>query len=159
MSVARARMHKYRARVSGPWKDAVTRLIIVLQTCAFLFGFGGFSVFPQEIPKPERTAAASRLVDSLANQRFADAAKHFDPTMQSALPPQKLAQVWQSVIAQVGVFRRQTAVRTEQLPPYEIVFVTCEFEKASLDTKVVFNNAGQIAGEQAGPWRTLFSSR
>jgi hypothetical protein len=34
----------------------------------------------------------------------------------------------------------------EEKPGYKIVFVTCQFERAMLDTKVVFDSKRQVAG-------------
>jgi hypothetical protein len=49
--------------------------------------------------------------------------------------------------AQLGAFKKQGAARREQLQGYEIVLITCSFEKvATLDARVVFDKAGRIAG-------------
>lgn len=95
-------------------------------------------------------ALARSVVASLAKGDFAGVVKHFDATMKAALPEEKLRQVWESLIAQLGPFKRQVSVRTEKVQQYDVVFVTCEFEKSSLygklDVKVVFNSERQISG-------------
>jgi hypothetical protein len=48
--------------------------------------------------------------------------------------------------AQVGAFKQQGPARREQLQGYEIVLITCSFEKALLDARVVFDKEGKIAG-------------
>src|SRR6185369_2655738 len=45
-----------------------------------------------------------------------------------------------------GAFTRQVGTRTEKQGQYDIVYVTCEFERASIDAKVVFSQSGQISG-------------
>ncbi|MGZ5515257.1 MAG: alpha/beta fold hydrolase, partial [Candidatus Aminicenantales bacterium] len=48
--------------------------------------------------------------------------------------------------AQLGAFKKQAGARREELQGYDIVLVTCEFEKATLDARVVFDKTGKIAG-------------
>ena len=89
---------------------------------------------------------AEAFVDQLHAGQFTNAVARFDKTMAAALPVEKLAATWQAVTQQTGTFKRRHGSRTEALPPYQIVLVTCEFAKDWLDAKVVFNPAGQIAG-------------
>jgi hypothetical protein len=92
------------------------------------------------------TATAKKQVDAMVNGDFAGICKNFDQTMQSALPLAKLQEVWTALIGQVGGYKRQIGTRTETVDQYDVVYVTCEFERASINIKVVFNKAGQIAG-------------
>lgn len=92
------------------------------------------------------TARAKNYVESMARADFASVYKDFDKTMQSVLPAEKLAEAWTSLAAQVGSFKEQLAVRTEKIDAYDVVYVTCNFDRAKIDVKVVFNNAGQVAG-------------
>ncbi len=45
---------------------------------------------------------AGRIVDWLAQGKFTEVTQTFDATMRPGLPPDKLKQVWQSVVAQAG---------------------------------------------------------
>ena len=102
---------------------------------------------PKDAPAAgDLTASAQDLVSLLANEDFATATNDFDSTMEAALPPQKLGQAWQSLIAQAGSFRQQVSTRTEKIASYDVVFVTCEFERATMDIKVAFDSARQITG-------------
>ncbi|MHC4571551.1 MAG: DUF3887 domain-containing protein [Planctomycetota bacterium] len=96
-------------------------------------------------PMPIETQAKD-LVNSLASGDYREAVENFDSTMQKALPAEKLKEVWNSLIAQVGAFVEQTAFRKEKILQYEAVFVTCKFENAVLDAKVVFDRKKQVAG-------------
>lgn len=95
---------------------------------------------------PEITTLAKNFVEYLAGGDFATAVKAFDKTMKDALPAGTLQALWKSIVAQVGPFKGQLGVRTTRFQQYDIAFVTCEFEKAFIDVKVVFNSAGEIAG-------------
>ncbi len=83
---------------------------------------------------------------------FQLAVRDFDPTMLKLSGPEKLEPMWTKQLpAQIGAFKKQAGARREQLQGYEIVLVTCEFEKATLDARVVFDKAGKIAGLQFVP--------
>jgi hypothetical protein len=95
----------------------------------------------------ELISMAKGFVVSLENGRFDQSVKHFDETMAKLAPPEKMEEVWNRVIQQVGPLQGQKGVRTESLPKYDIVYVTCQFEKAALDIKVVFDKNKKIAGQ------------
>lgn len=93
-----------------------------------------------------RVAAAEALVDRLAQGDFAGVVAGFDATMTNALPEAKLGAVWAQLRGQAGGFQRRMGSRSERLGAYDVVFVSCRFERASLDAKVVFSGDGKVAG-------------
>ncbi len=93
------------------------------------------------------TVRARAFLSALEKGDFELAAKDFDETMLKVSGPAKLAAFWKDQFPkQVGAFKRQTKARRDELAGYQIVLVTCEFEKATLDARVVFDKAGKIAG-------------
>jgi len=96
-------------------------------------------------PMPIETLAKG-LVNSLTSRDYKKAVENFDETMKKALPAEKLQQVWNSLIVQSGPFVEQLGTRKEKILQYDVIFVTCKFENAVLDTKVVFDHKKQIAG-------------
>ena len=108
----------------------------------------------QNVPLSKNMTKATEFVDLLARGSFADAVAQFDETMKSASPPDKLQTLWQALNAQIGKFKKQTGTRIEKVAPYEIVYVTCEFEKSTVDFKLVFNQNNQIAGMFIVPTET-----
>jgi hypothetical protein len=66
--------------------------------------------------------------------------------VKTALPEPKLRETWQTVQAQAGPFQKQLGATVTKVPGYDVVLVTCRFERATLDTKVVFDAKGQVAG-------------
>lgn len=95
---------------------------------------------------PERIQAAQAFVDLLVQGDFAIAEGKFDDTMKTAIPASKLEELWAALLKQVGAFQQQTGTHTTRTQGYDVVFVTCQFEKMLLDVKVVFDASGQIAG-------------
>jgi uncharacterized protein len=109
-----------------------------------------------ESPSNDLISAATRFVDLLVKEDFAGAVAQFDSTMKSALPEAKMREVWQTLQKQVGPFKQRLRARAEKVGGYDAVFVTCHFEGADLNAKVVFNADRQIAGlffvpSEAGP--------
>src|SRR5512142_2800166 len=94
---------------------------------------------------------AETFVDQMVRGDFAAATSRFDGPMLSAMPEAKLKATWAQLLAQVGAFKQRTGNRTEQLQGYRIVYITCHFETAALDVRVVFNSQGQISGLQFQP--------
>jgi hypothetical protein len=89
---------------------------------------------------------AADFVDLLVKENFAGAVARFDSTMKSALPEQKLGEAWQTLLQQAGPFQKRVGTRLEEQEGYRIVFVTCQFERAVLDMKVVFDSNRQVTG-------------
>jgi dienelactone hydrolase len=93
------------------------------------------------------TVKARGFLSALEKGDFQLAVRDFDETMLKVSGPDKLETMWTKQLpAQLGAFKKQAASRRDQLQGYEIVLVTCEFEKAILDARVVFDKAGKIAG-------------
>ncbi|UCF04200.1 MAG: alpha/beta fold hydrolase [bacterium] len=113
---------------------------------------------PPATREDELIGRATRFVELLRSGEYQEAVADFDETMKSVSPPGKLEETWKALIAQVGPLKRRTGVRQEPWKQYELVFVTCEFERALLDIKVVFDPEGRIAGmwfqpaQQAGDY-------
>jgi hypothetical protein len=91
-------------------------------------------------------ASARKFVDLLAAGEFATAAKRFDPAMTTAMPADRLAEVWKGLSAEAGPFEKQTGARAAREAGYHVVFVVCKFEKAVLEAKIVFDDSKRIAG-------------
>jgi hypothetical protein len=114
------------------------------------FVVAGLPGLPARVPiqaEDALTVKARALLAAMEKGDFKLAVRDFDETMLKLSGPEKLEPMWKSQLpAQLGAFKKQGAARRDQFQGYEIVLVTCEFEKASLDTRVVFDKAGKIAG-------------
>jgi dienelactone hydrolase len=94
----------------------------------------------------DAAASGEQFVDFLAKGDFAAAVARYDKAMRAALPEPKLRDTWNLVEAQAGRFKKRTHTRLQKLSGYDLALVTCEFQKANLDTKVVFNSQGEVTG-------------
>ncbi len=105
-----------------------------------------FPTFAQQPAKDDLVTLAKQFIELLVKEDFAAAVKTYDETMTRVFPEAKTRETWQSLKAQVGAFKRQIGTRPAKIQTYDIVFVTCEFEKQTLDARIVFNDKKQIAG-------------
>lgn len=119
----------------------------------FLVVMGALSVViagmaaAQKAKKPlTLTDMAKEFLTAYVKKDYKTASKRFDATMKKAFPPAKMKSIWDGLEAKVGKFKKQGGVRTGKIEQYDIVYITCAFEKAELDCKVVFNSKKQIAG-------------
>jgi dienelactone hydrolase len=91
------------------------------------------------------TNGGRQFVEFLANGDYAGAVARFDATMKTALPEPKLRETWQALQAQAGPFQKQLEA-TATRDGFDVVLVTCQFERTTLDAKVVFDVTGRVAG-------------
>ncbi len=118
-------------------------MLLLVSLSGFMVGCGGTE---EELRSEEFTAKATELVESMVAGDFSTAVEGFDSAMKDVFPSEMLGDTWNSLISQVGVFQKQTGTHMEAIEGYDIVYVTCEFEYAMIDIKVVFNAENQVAG-------------
>jgi hypothetical protein len=89
---------------------------------------------------------AKEAVTELTQRNYGAFFTRLDNTMKSTMPAAKLPGIWESVISQVGAFRSLGLIRQEKPGSYDVVYVTCRFEKAPLDIQLEFDAKHQIVG-------------
>jgi len=100
-----------------------------------------------EIPQPHGPAAAAvAFLDLLVKGDFPTAAQNFTEQMKTAAPPPRLAEIWSTLQAQLGPYKRRIATRTVKEGLYDVVLATTEFARSTVDLKVVVDAKGRIAG-------------
>jgi len=89
---------------------------------------------------------ANKLITLLSWGEYKTAVNMFDETMKKAVPEEKLKEVWQSILTQCGPYKGQGAVRKGKILNYDVIYITCRFEKNSLDSRISLDSNGKIAG-------------
>lgn len=95
---------------------------------------------------PERIADARALADQWLAGDDEGLFARFDDTMKTAFPLDQVKLAREGLLAQLGTLKGQTGARAVKFEQYDIVYVTYELEKGDIDVKMVFDQAGQIAG-------------
>jgi hypothetical protein len=90
--------------------------------------------------------AAKKFVELLDNGEFAKATNAFDAEVLKAMPAEELKKTWETIVSKAGAFKRQLGARSGKSGEHELVDVQCEFAKAKIDVRVVFNKEGKIGG-------------
>jgi pimeloyl-ACP methyl ester carboxylesterase len=90
--------------------------------------------------------AAQEFITLLVQDKFDDAVKRFDATMQKALPAAQLQAAWRSATALTGAFQKFERARTARVAGSEVVETPCVFEKSVLVTRISFDKEKKIAG-------------
>jgi dienelactone hydrolase len=126
--------------------NAAKSVLRLVSTAALLMVAAVDAALGAESPSTNLISSGTQFVDLLVKEDFAGAVARFDSTMKSVLPEEKLREVWQTLQKQAGPFKQRLRARAEAAGGYDIVFVSCHFEEADLDAKVVFNADRRIAG-------------
>jgi dienelactone hydrolase len=86
------------------------------------------------------------IVTQLAARHFSEVELHFDDRMQAALPQEKLATMWDSLLGQAGAFHRIVRAEATEQQGRRVAIVSCEFEHVARNAKIVVNAQGRVAG-------------
>ena len=95
-------------------------------------------------------SSANDLVAALARQDYALVEQRFDAPMKEALPREELRAIWERLLNGAGAFQKPTKSQFsrekqgEQV--FDVVLVKCQFERAAINTRVVFNQDEQVTG-------------
>jgi hypothetical protein len=131
----------------------------LLLTPAVVFPGTGSAASAPSVPQPVESSdtqtntpsggladAGAQFVTLLVKEDYAGAVARFDPTMTRVFPEPKLRESWRGLVKKAGPFKKQLKVRTTEQKGYHIALVTCQFERATLDIKVVFDAESQVTG-------------
>jgi hypothetical protein len=100
----------------------------------------------KEAGVPDFTGPGRGFVEMLVKGDYAAAVAKFDKTMKGVMPEAKLAEAWLSLLQQVGPFDKIDSVSQKKEQGYDVVYVTCVFERARVNVKVVYNTKKEISG-------------
>jgi hypothetical protein len=101
----------------------------------------------QQPVQKDETAHAHELIGAMAVKDFVKIEGQFDDRMKAALPPERLASMWETVLTQVGAYKTCAAQsRVRLIDDKQMVITTCEFERASLDVQFAFDPESRISG-------------
>jgi hypothetical protein len=122
------------------------RLVLAIFVGTLLFALVGCGKRVVDTP----TAVATKLLGALQAGQFNQAVARFDPTMKANMSPIQLQAAWQGIISQAGAFKRQVQMNTTNTEHggqrYDVVVVTCQFERGLLDMRLTINDKREISG-------------
>ena len=108
----------------------------------------GIPATQASVSQPDAIELSEKFHGLLIKQDYANAVGLFDQTMQSALPENKLKEIWDGLQQQFGAYQGSLKAKpVEHIQQYERITIPLQFEKMTLDMQVaVDSNTGQISG-------------
>ena len=102
---------------------------------------------------PAKTPAedAAEIAAALARGAFAEVRARFDDAMQKALTAAQLESMWRAAEEQFGSFVEQVGVIESEKDGHAVATVTIRLTGATLDVRIVFDEARRIIGMVARP--------
>ncbi|MGA8276930.1 MAG: DUF3887 domain-containing protein [Rhodanobacteraceae bacterium] len=97
---------------------------------------------PQDLCKQR----ASAFLDALDKNDYTGAGVDFDAKMQTALPPEKLEQEWESLVSKYGKLSARGQPHTTTDQDYIAVMVPLIFERGTLAAQIACDTTGAVAG-------------
>lgn len=72
--------------------------------------------------------------------------QEIDDDLRPTISEEALRLSWEGLLETAGPFREVAGTRTEEAEGYRAVYLTCSFERTTLDIKLVFDAEGEVAG-------------
>ncbi|MBN1233123.1 MAG: DUF3887 domain-containing protein [Candidatus Coatesbacteria bacterium] len=92
------------------------------------------------------TALAKKVANAVIKDDYDAVSGYFDDEVKKGLPKDKFSEASNGLKSRLGGFKNITKINQLKQGDYDVVLVTTEFEKATIDIKVVFNKNKQVAG-------------
>ena len=89
---------------------------------------------------------AQKFMNEMQHGKFHDAYMRFDSSVAKMITESQNEAGWKKINAKLGAFKKQTRSRVEEIKPFTAVFLTCIYDSAQLDLKVVMNAQYKVVG-------------
>ncbi|MDP4220262.1 MAG: alpha/beta fold hydrolase [Bacteroidota bacterium] len=97
-------------------------------------------------PTGSYVTAAKKFFENLQHEKFHDAYVQFDSSVMKVITEKQNEAGWKKIHAKLGALKNITSVRAEEVKPYMAVYVTCLYDSAQLDCKIVLNDKLLVMG-------------
>jgi len=88
--------------------------------------------------------AAKKIIVLLSQKKYSEVKSYYDDSLKSQTDD-LVAIVWNDIINKYGAFKKEYDSRSEISQGFEIVYVTCGFEKGYADVTVQFSSPERLA--------------
>jgi uncharacterized protein len=109
-------------------------------------GLGPNGPVGQEQPEPAWTQMALAVANAIVAKDWPKVTARFDAALGVALPADKMAAGWASVLAGAGAFVRIEKTDLTETSGHHVVALTCAFQRTTLTMKIVFDDHGAVSG-------------
>jgi len=107
---------------------------------------------PPQPSAPDVVALSQAVHARAAAGEFASVEERFTDQMKAAMPPGRMAELWKSLVTQVGAHKScEPKPRVVAIADKQMVITPCDFERARIDIQLAFDSAGRISGMAMRP--------
>jgi uncharacterized protein len=107
---------------------------------------------PPQQSAPDVVAKSQTILARVAAGEFGSVEERFTDKMKAAWPPGRLAELWKSLVNQVGAHKGcESKPRVVAIADKQMVITACDFERAKIDIQLAFDSAGRISGMAMRP--------
>jgi dienelactone hydrolase len=107
---------------------------------------------PPQPSGPDVVALSQAVLARAAAGEFASVEERFTDQMKAAMPPGRMAELWKSLVTQVGAHKScEPKPRVVAIADKQMVITPCDFERARIDIQLAFDSAGRISGMAMRP--------
>lgn len=93
-----------------------------------------------------RKKITTDIVNSLVSEDYDAVRKNFHSTLKTALPVEKISEVWTSVITASGAFKEILSTSEVVVQGYNQVKIRCKFENENATVEATFNEDDKVIG-------------
>ncbi len=110
----------------------------------FILSLAGF-VYAQDYE-----TLSENLVQDLLARRYENVTSLFNEDWARIMPVDKMQGFSKAVFGDISAFQKIAGIRSEESGRYQVVYVTCQFDKYSLDLKISFDSENRVASLAPG---------
>lgn len=130
-------------------------MIKIFLAAIFSFAFQ-FQIFAQQNESAVQTSM--QFLENLSNQNFEANKKYMAKLYATNDFAEKLSNSWRYQIDRLGTYQNLKKTKYDYFRDYEIVYLTCQFEKSDYTIKLVFNNKHEITDIYFIPYPPLIAA-
>ena len=108
----------------------------------------GVFVYTNGMAQEDLRSKARTFVSAIFSDKPEAAVSMMDETMANAMPANAVRQFREKLTQQAGSFQSIKDVRVELLQNYQAAYVSCVFEKSTVNLRVVFTGNAKVGGLQ-----------
>ncbi len=123
---------------------------------ACLILFLNQSLFPRETGYAVNTSL--EFLDNISTGNFEANKKYMAPLYANDEFADKLIKSWSHQVERLGAYQNLVSTKYDYFRDYEIVYLTCQFEKSEYTVKFVFNNKQEITDVYFIPYPPIIAA-
>ena len=108
----------------------------------------GVFVYTNGMAQEDLRSKARTFVNAIFSDKPETAVSMMDETMANAMPASVVRQFREKLIQQAGSFQSIKDVHVELIQNYQAAYVSCAFEKSTVNLRVVFTGNAKVGGLQ-----------